>query len=154
MNKFDFLQQGADIVQGLVSSALRLLDFFAKQLYHYLREAPPVNPALIQDSLCPSCCRLRENERVRSLREELSMGLVWEEERIMREAVVRRGEKYDEEELLCESLESLEVLNEEEIRKRLDKMEADHEKHKKEILVAVEELTRANERVSTYSRVL
>ena len=33
-------------------------------------------------------------------------------------------------------------------------MEADHDKHKKEILLAVQELTRANERVSTYSRAL
>jgi hypothetical protein len=68
MKKFDFLQKGGDIVQGLISAALRLLDFFAKQLYHHLRDAPPMAPALTQDSLCPSCCRLRENERVRSLR--------------------------------------------------------------------------------------
>jgi hypothetical protein len=33
-------------------------------------------------------------------------------------------------------------------------MEADHDKRKKEILVAVEELTRANERVTTYSQAL
>lgn len=68
MKKFDFLQKGGDIVQGLFSAALRLLDFFAKQLYHHLRGAPPMAPGLMQDSLCPSCGRLRENERVRSLR--------------------------------------------------------------------------------------
>jgi hypothetical protein len=46
------------------------------------------------------------------LREELSMGGRWEQQQTLREMVVRHGEKYDEEELLYESLESLEVLNE------------------------------------------
>jgi hypothetical protein len=78
MRKFDFLQRGADIVHGLASATLRLLDFFAKQLYHHLRESPSASAALPQDALCPSCCRLRENERVRSLREELSMGAGWD----------------------------------------------------------------------------
>lgn len=104
MRKFEFLQRGADIVHSLSSSALRLLDFLAKQLYHHLKDTPPKAATAMQDSLCPSCCRLRENERVRSLREELNMGAVWEEERAMREMVVRRGEKYDEEELINESL--------------------------------------------------
>ena len=91
MRKFDFLQRGADIVHIFSLSALRLLDFFAKQLYHHMRDSPPKTATTIQDSLCPSCCRLRENERLRSLREELNMGVVWYEERIMREMVVRKG---------------------------------------------------------------
>lgn len=62
---------------------------------------------------------------------------VWDSEKNLRELVTRKGEKYDEEELLYESLESLEALNEEEIRKKLGKMETDHDKRKKEILVAV-----------------
>ncbi len=61
MRKFDFLQRGADIVQSLVSSALRLLDFLAKQVYHHLQDVPQKEKTVMQDSLCPSCCRLREN---------------------------------------------------------------------------------------------
>lgn len=70
MRKFDFLQVAAAVTAALTSAAFRINDFLAKHLYHHLKAAPvplSVNP----QPLCSGCGKLRENERVRSLKEEL-----------------------------------------------------------------------------------
>lgn len=113
MRKFDFLSVGAEIIAGLTSSSFQIIDFLAKQLYHRMRETPSALQKTTDESLCSACSRLKENEHLRSLREQLSMQpQIWDSEKNLRELVTRKGEKYDEEELLEETLESLEALNE------------------------------------------
>lgn len=96
MRKFDFLSVGAEIIAGLTSSTFRILDFLAKQLYHRMRETATTHQKTTDDSLCSACSRLKENEHLRSLREQLSIQpQVWDSEKNLKELVTRKGEKYD-----------------------------------------------------------
>lgn len=112
----------------------------------------PVVPSLVLApvNLCSGCGKLRENERIRSMCNELRVGSDWNQTKVRRDVVPRNGEKYDVTQLLEEELESLDSLNEEEIRKRLISMELDHDRRRNDIEVCIDELKKASDRVAGY----
>ena len=78
----------------------------------------------------------------------------WSLAKVKKEFNLRSGEKYDEEGLLEEELENLDTLDEEEMRRRLKKLELDHDRRNQEMVTCIDELKKANERVSGYSRAI
>ena len=84
-------------------------------------------------SLCVRCGRMKENERMKQLKEHLEGVIADEETQELRDGVY-----------LGEPVEDLANLNEDEILRRLGSLEEDHDRRRKEMVLCVDQLHRAN----------
>lgn len=96
MRKFDFLTMATNTMSNLITTVLRFNEFLAKKLYQYMKIEGTESSSGPIGTLCFSCGKLRENEKIRSLKEDLRVSRNdWNMARVKKEIVLRLGEKYD-----------------------------------------------------------